>query len=400
MQRRRQVLEDGLHVDHLLELIAVADLLREHLEQRQVLLDLLLRVGPLHLHDDRLGVRHHGAVHLRDRAGGQRRRFDVIEHVLPRHAELLLHHLHDLLLGQRRHVVLELGELRDELGSEEVGTRREDLPELAERRAELLERLAHALRLALTADGAFLIGSAEELLQAVLGEDGRDLRAPRHQVRLRLDVRRARADHDGGRRGVHGMADPIGRVHDDHRAARVVADAVRHVAEQELLAPRHPRVPDDEDVDRGRLGRVDDRHRGIVVHHDVGSAALAGDPLRLALELLACRRGARALGRAELGIGRARRDHDLHQVQFRAVALGEGGRPVDGLRGGLGPIGADHHAADRTHRAVVHGRMMPRERRGDHGGRPSVRSGASTRPIDSALLRRSSSGVEQPPRKW
>ena len=40
-----------------------------------------------------VAVGQHRAVHLRDRAGGERLGLDVVEHVLPRHAQLLLHHL-------------------------------------------------------------------------------------------------------------------------------------------------------------------------------------------------------------------------------------------------------------------------------------------------------------------
>ena len=116
-------------------------------------------------------------MHLGDRAGGQRRGVDVVEHVLPRHAHLLLHHLHDLLLGERRHVVLQRRELLDVLGRQQVGPRGQDLAELRERRAELLEGRPQPLALPAPADRAFLVGPAEELLQTVLGEDGGDVAA-------------------------------------------------------------------------------------------------------------------------------------------------------------------------------------------------------------------------------
>ena len=194
VQRIGQVREHRLHVDHLLEPGAVTHLLREYLEERQVLLDLLLRLGSLDLHHDLLAVRQRRAVHLGDRAGGERLWLDVIEDVLPRHAQLLLHHVHDLLLGERRHVVLERRELRDVLGRKQVGTRRQDLSELRERRTQLLERGAQALALPLLPDRALLVGTAEELLQPVLGEDRRDLRAAGDQVRLGLHLGGARAE--------------------------------------------------------------------------------------------------------------------------------------------------------------------------------------------------------------
>ena len=77
------------------------------------------------------------------------------------------------------------------------------------------------------------------------------------------------------------------------------------------------------------------------------AAAVAGDPLGLRLQVLGGRRGPGALGRAELGVGRARGDHHLDEVQLGAVALGERGRPADRLRGGLRPVGPHHDAADR-----------------------------------------------------
>ncbi len=85
-------------------------------------------------------------MHLADRSRRERLRVDALEDVLPRHLQLLLHHGHDLGLGERRHLVLEVGELLDELVRKETGTRGEDLPELGEGRPELLERLAQALR--------------------------------------------------------------------------------------------------------------------------------------------------------------------------------------------------------------------------------------------------------------
>ena len=267
----RQVLEHRLHVDHLSQARPIADLLGEDLEQRQVLLDLLARVGALDLHHHRVAGRERRPMHLGDRAGGQRRGLDVIEDVLPRHAELLLHHLHDLFLAERRHVVLQGRELLDVLGREQVGSGRQDLAELGERRTELLERGAQALALPAPAHGALLVGAAEELPQPVLGEDGGDAPAPRGQSGGELDLLGRADPHPGRRRAWHVRHDlPVARrVDDDHRAPRVVADAVGHVPEQELLATGHARVAHDEHVDRLLLRGFDDRHRRVVVDHDV-----------------------------------------------------------------------------------------------------------------------------------
>jgi hypothetical protein len=153
------------------------------------------------------------------------------------------------------------------------------------------------------------------------------------------------------------------RVDDDHRAARVVADPVRHVAEQELLAPGHARVPDDEHVDPLVLGRADDRHRGVVVDHDDGVAAVGGDLRHVGSELVLRGVGPRALGGAVLGHRGVRRDHDLHDVQVGAEPLGEGRRPPDGALGGLRSVGTDHHAAHVSEDLGAHGRDIIAEAR-------------------------------------
>ena len=81
------MLEHRPHVDDLAEAGSVAHLLGEDLEQGEVLLDLFPRVGTLDLDDDEFAVREARAVDLGDRPGRERLRVDVVEHVLPRHAE-------------------------------------------------------------------------------------------------------------------------------------------------------------------------------------------------------------------------------------------------------------------------------------------------------------------------
>ena len=151
LQRLGQMLDHGRDVDEPAETRAALGLLGEQFEQPEVAHDRVARVRPLDLDDDRLAALERGAVHLGDRAGRERDRVDRLEHVLPRHAELLLHHRNDLRLGQRRDLVLERRQLLDELGGEQVRTRREDLPELGERRTELFEGGAQAARALLAA---------------------------------------------------------------------------------------------------------------------------------------------------------------------------------------------------------------------------------------------------------
>src|SRR6185503_4775383 len=75
------------------------------------------------------------------------------------------------VLVERGDAVLQRGQLGDGLGRDQIGPRREDLAELGERRAELLERLAQAA-------GAQLrrVVISARLVEAVLAEHGRDPR--------------------------------------------------------------------------------------------------------------------------------------------------------------------------------------------------------------------------------
>ncbi len=62
-----------------------------------------------------------------------------------RQAEVLLDHRADLSEGKRMDVVLERLQLEDDVRGNDVGPRREELAELDERRAELVEHLAEPL---------------------------------------------------------------------------------------------------------------------------------------------------------------------------------------------------------------------------------------------------------------
>src|SRR5438034_8613648 len=112
---------------------------------------------------------------LGDGARRHRFRVDALEDVLPGHAELLLHHPNDLLLGEWRNVVLEGRELLDELLGEQVGTGRKDLAELRERRPQLLERLPEAP--GPDPDGLLVLlrPPGEQLPEAELGHDLADV---------------------------------------------------------------------------------------------------------------------------------------------------------------------------------------------------------------------------------
>src|SRR4051812_38990051 len=59
--------------------------------------------------------------------------------------------------------------------------------------------------------------------------------------------------------GGEGSAMSLGRADDQHRARRVVRDAVRYGAQQEPPRPGHALVPDDDQIGVALLGDVDDR---------------------------------------------------------------------------------------------------------------------------------------------
>ena len=170
LERRGKVLDDERQVEQVPERGPVAGLLGEEPEQAQVAHDLVARGRPLHLHDDALAGLEPRGVHLRDRAGGERLRVDLREHVLPRNAELLFHDGHDLGLRERLDAILERRELLHDLRRQEVGARREHLAELREGGAELLERRPQPPRPL----AGRLVGAP--VLEPVLREHARDAR--------------------------------------------------------------------------------------------------------------------------------------------------------------------------------------------------------------------------------
>ena len=138
----RELVDEVVDVDEVERAHALPDDPRRLVEQREVVLDLARRVRALHLDDDGVAVRQHRAVDLPDRRRGNRRLAELEERLLDRQAELVLDHLAHLRERKRRHVVLEAAELGDDVRRHDVGPRREQLAELDERRAELVEHLA------------------------------------------------------------------------------------------------------------------------------------------------------------------------------------------------------------------------------------------------------------------
>ena len=95
-------------------------------------------------------------MHLADRGGRERLAVELEEESLDREAEVFEDDALDLLVRERAHVVLEAAELADDVRRQDVGPHREQLAELDEGRAELVEELAKVL-------AAFRRGALEEL---------------------------------------------------------------------------------------------------------------------------------------------------------------------------------------------------------------------------------------------
>ena len=124
-------------------------------------------------------------MHLPDRGGRHRQLVELEEEPADRLLQILGDHPLDIGERERRHVVLEAPQLDDDVLRDDVGSCGEELPELDERRPELVEHLAEMA----SADGVDLGGSAtafEQRPEAVLHRDLGDLAQP-------PDVRRLRA---------------------------------------------------------------------------------------------------------------------------------------------------------------------------------------------------------------
>ncbi len=118
---------------------------RRGLEQPHVLGDLPLDPGAQHLDRDLGAVLELGQVDLRDRGAGDRVAPEIREDSVHAGAEASLDLRHGKIGGERRHLVLQLGQLVGDVERQQVAARREHLPELDEDGAERLERPAQPL---------------------------------------------------------------------------------------------------------------------------------------------------------------------------------------------------------------------------------------------------------------
>ena len=188
----RELVDERVRVDEVERAHALLHEPRRLVEQHEVGLDLPRRAGTLHLDGDALPVRERRAVHLADRRRRDRHRIELEEQPLDRVAELLLDHALGLLERERPHVVLEAAQLGDDVRRHDVGARREQLPELHERRPELVEQLAQMLAARGRPCSSYIVGEPrlrgaarqqvgqlvrlEEVAEAVAHHDLRDLR--------------------------------------------------------------------------------------------------------------------------------------------------------------------------------------------------------------------------------
>ena len=140
--RARELVDELPRVHELERAHALAEQLRRLVEQPEIRLDLAGGRRPLDLDGHDLAVGQDGAVHLADRGRRDRNLVELEERLLDGEPELLLDHLAHLLERERRDVVLELPQLDDDVRRDDVRPRREELPELHEGRAELVEHLA------------------------------------------------------------------------------------------------------------------------------------------------------------------------------------------------------------------------------------------------------------------
>ena len=143
--RARELVDKLLRVDEVEGTHSFLGYAGRLIEQRDVGLDLSRRARTLHLDGDLPPVRQRGAMHLSDRGGGDRRLVELREELGDREAEILLDHLLDICDRKRPDVVLQAAQLRDDVGRKDVGPRRQQLAELDEGRAKLVEHLAQML---------------------------------------------------------------------------------------------------------------------------------------------------------------------------------------------------------------------------------------------------------------
>jgi hypothetical protein len=147
-------------------------------EQLDVARDLPLGVRPLHLHHDLLPARQAGAVHLPDRRRGDRLLLELLEDLLDREVELLLDDPADARERLGPGVVLKAAQLVQDVRRHDVGPGGQQLAELDEGRAQLVQHLAQPPAAVAGADRGVVgdgLLAAEGVAEPVAGGDLGDL---------------------------------------------------------------------------------------------------------------------------------------------------------------------------------------------------------------------------------
>ena len=204
--RARELVDELLGIHELERLHPLAEQPRRLVEEPEVGLDLLGRGRALHLDRDLAAVGQDGAMDLADRRRRERREVELEECPIHAQVELCLDDVAHVLEGNRRGVVLEAAQLRDDVGRHHVRTRRQELTELDERRPELVQHHAEPLA-AIGRWGSVPVHVArdeishpvatEDVAEPVTGRDLRDLRET-PEVARRLGRRHARDCRSAG----------------------------------------------------------------------------------------------------------------------------------------------------------------------------------------------------------
>ena len=119
-------------------------------------------------------------MHLADRRRRERREVELEERAIHPQVELRLDDVAHLLERDWRRVVLQAAKLGDDVRRDDVGTRREELPELDERRPELVEHRAQALATVRGGRGVRRSRRRDEVAQPVSAEEVAEAVARRH----------------------------------------------------------------------------------------------------------------------------------------------------------------------------------------------------------------------------
>ena len=118
-------------------------------------------------------------MNLPDRRRSERLVVELGEEPLDRLSEILADRPLDVAVGERAHVVLQAAELGDDVRRHDVRTRREQLAELDERRAELVEHLAQVPAACRPLDaGSTRPAAVDRVAEPVADRDLRDLAQP------------------------------------------------------------------------------------------------------------------------------------------------------------------------------------------------------------------------------